>query len=467
MPSHCVEKLKLQKNDIFSVWQHSANIREICELKNLSLQNFLDDFCETFFNFLCEDVQGKSPINVSRSVAPLFYECLEKTRKYNLFVIDIHLFHVDLKQAIRAVSDKKNISFCDEIFTAMDFSIGKILRVLSKEIASSAIEHSWGNYIKLLEDISGFFKMDPNGIMTKINHEFCKLSGFKRDVLTGACYIPPLSALEKKSYRKFRCDPKIPILTDKKIISIWGTLAHHKAWKGLIKHKTRTGNYFWANVVILPIVDAKNQIREYIVSVSDVTELETGRLELQRSLRRMKELDQKKDDFLNIASHELRTPMTSIKGYISMIVDGDAGEVSDEARTYLKRVLDNTNRLIALINDMLSIAKLESGKEGFSFETYDVREIIQKVVDDFMPVAIQKKQVLEMDITYDTFPLRTDAHKLEQILVNILGNAIKFTPEYGHITVQSHFHNDRLDIHVIDTGIGIKNDEMKVIFEKF
>ena len=269
------------------------------------------------------------------------------------------------------------------------------------------------------------------------------------------------------SYRKFKCEPRLPILSDKKIIEIWKTVSRKKTWKWLVKHRSKIWSSFWWNVVIFPIIDARKKIQEYIVSITDVTDLEIARLQLQKSFKKLKELDIKKDEFLNIASHELRTPMTSIKWYVSMILDGDVWEISIDTRLYLQRVLESSNRLIALINDMLNIAKLEAWKEEFVFKTYDLKNCISTIVYDIQPMLLQKKQNLHIDISYDSFYYNIDADKLKQVLLNLVGNAIKFTPENGIITIKSYVREDSIMIHVIDTGIGIRPEEMKLIFEKF
>lgn len=128
----------------------------------------------------------------------------------------------------------------------------------------------------------------------------------------------------------------------------------------MIKNKTRIGSFFWTSTSIVPIVNLNEEIIEYVVIQSDVTDLEIARQKLRVALSKQKELDVKKDEFLNIASHELRTPMTLIKGYISMILDGDAGDINDEARSYLAQAYIGSQRLLDLINDMLDISKIES-----------------------------------------------------------------------------------------------------------
>lgn len=102
------------------------------------------------------------------------------------------------------------------------------------------------------------------------------------------------------------------------------------------------------------------EILEYVIIQNDITDLEIAQQKLEKSLEKQKELDIRKDEFLNIASHELRTPMTSIKGYLSMILDGDAGEINDEVKSYLNQAYKGSQRLLNLINDMLDISKIES-----------------------------------------------------------------------------------------------------------
>lgn len=162
---------------------------------------------------------------------------------------------------------------------------------------------------------------------------------------------------------------------------------------------------------------------------SDITDIEISKQNLRKSYEKLQILDKQKDEFLNIASHELRTPITSIRGYISMIADGDTGEVNPETKQYLERVLASSTRLLTLINDMLDIAKLEAGKHEFDEENVEIREFINDCFAETAQLFKQKRQACTIDIDFERLVIKTDRNRLLQVMINLLGNANKFTPE--------------------------------------
>ena len=175
-------------------------------------------------------------------------------------------------------------------------------------------------------------------------------------------------------------------------------------------------------------MNLNGEIFEYVIIQNDVTDLEITQQNLKRSLEKQKELDVKKDEFLNIASHELRTPMTSIKGYLSMILDGDAGEINDEVKSYLTQVYKSSQRLLDLINDMLDISKIESGKQEFFMKTMNIASLIKETATEVTGLFEKKQQNFIISIDFENFEYTTDENKLKQVLLNLLGNANKFTP---------------------------------------
>ncbi|MDP5038889.1 MAG: FIST C-terminal domain-containing protein, partial [Candidatus Gracilibacteria bacterium] len=199
------------------------------------------------------------------------------------------------------------------------------------------------------------------------------------------------------------------------------------------------------------------------IIIKDVDEI----LRLKKSYENLKILDEKKDEFLNIASHELRTPMTTIKGYISMLLDGDIGVIDDEAKKYLNLVFNDTNRLINLINDMLDISKIQSGKVDLLYEYINIYEFFTSVLSLLNSELIRKKININFKNNTNLLTFYTDKHKLKQILINIIGNAIKFTLESGNIDIVLNNDKKRLIIEVIDDGIGIKKEYIHKIFNKF
>ncbi len=188
---------------------------------------------------------------------------------------------------------------------------------------------------------------------------------------------------------------------------------------------------------------------------------------LMESYRELKELDTKKTNFINVVSHELRTPMTVIKGYISMLLDGDVWPISEEVKIYLERVYSGTTLLLKLVNDMLDIAKMESGKMTFHEETFSYKEFLNGILLDIEQLAHKKFITLTSTADFEDIEVLTDKQHFGRVLINILWNAVKFTPNKGNIQIHSYKKDEALCISISDTGIGIAEDKLTTIFDKF
>jgi len=191
----------------------------------------------------------------------------------------------------------------------------------------------------------------------------------------------------------------------------------------------------------------------------------TGAVVVLRDITRERELEQMKDEFVSIASHELRTPMTAIKGLISMIFEGDFGNLSTELKDPLSDIATSTDRLISLVNDMLDVSRIEAGRLKFILGEYVVSDLIDEILVLMEPLTKEKGVGLEStgELERKVF---TDANKFKQILSNLVGNAIKFT-DHGKITVEAKLNGELLKISVSDTGMGISKEDQKKLFTKF
>ncbi len=221
-----------------------------------------------------------------------------------------------------------------------------------------------------------------------------------------------------------------------------------------------------------------------------------GHIATQRDITRETEVDAMKTDFIAIVSHELRTPMTSIKGYVDLILDGDTGEINHLQREFLWTVQRNTRRLVAMINDMLDISRIESGNIEFDVRPFSLRDIIEQALNTIKPQADEKNLAIEVEWPAGAGPGRvlSDFDRVLQVLINLLSNAIKYTPappgSPGRITVTMSAvssaapdvaANDETPaaprgrrvapafarIAVRDTGIGISPHDQALLFQKF
>lgn len=174
-----------------------------------------------------------------------------------------------------------------------------------------------------------------------------------------------------------------------------------------------------------------------------------------------------KNEFVSMVSHELRTPLTSIKGYVDLIVDGEAGEVNEIQMEFLQIVQENSDRLVSLINEMLDISRIESGRVHLKIERLDLSDVIQGVLDTFRTYADQSGVTMEAHMGQDLPHAAADRDRVGQILMNLVSNAIKYSPGGGHVTIALKQADDYVQIDVSDTGIGIAAEDQHQLFTKF
>jgi PAS domain S-box-containing protein len=244
----------------------------------------------------------------------------------------------------------------------------------------------------------------------------------------------------------------------------------------------------WTNKVIL---DAQGQIKEILSIGSDITDRKLANEQIrrlnnelrqhaqvleQRVAERTAELvvakdqaesaDRIKSAFLATMSHELRTPLNSIIGFTGILLQGLAGPLNEEQRKQMSMVQGSSRHLLALINDVLDISKIEAGQLALSFTSFALRPSIEKIVKTVSPLAEKKGIALRLDIADDVATVTSDQLRLEQILLNLLNNAVKFT-EKGYVRIFCRSDNNNYVLSVSDTGIGIQPENISGLFQPF
>jgi signal transduction histidine kinase len=180
-----------------------------------------------------------------------------------------------------------------------------------------------------------------------------------------------------------------------------------------------------------------------------------------------------KSEFVSLVSHELRTPLTSIIGFISLILDGKTGNINQKQHESLSRALRQSKRLAVLINDLLDISRIEAGRIEMKQEQVQIDWIAKRRIEELRPQADEKSISLLLEAPPNLPLMIADADRVGQIFINLIGNAIKFTPDNGKVTVrisissQNGSEHDGFHVEVIDTGPGIPADEREKVFDKF
>ncbi len=188
--------------------------------------------------------------------------------------------------------------------------------------------------------------------------------------------------------------------------------------------------------------------------------------ELVKSLRAIEVISKTKSDFISSVSHELRTPLTSVKGFSSLLVGDKFGKLPEEARKRLLKIDGNVNKLMVIVNTLLDISRIESGKMEIKIAPFDIIKLIKDVTDFLSPQTESKNISLSLDLL-ENLRVYMDKNLIERVLTNLINNAIKFTSSEGKIIVRCTQNNKQATISVSDTGCGIGENDLGKVFQEF
>ena len=201
--------------------------------------------------------------------------------------------------------------------------------------------------------------------------------------------------------------------------------------------------------------------------ISSPPELAELSAAFNRMCERLGELERMKADFFSSMSHELRTPLTSIKEGTGLLLDGVGGETTDKQRKLLAILAEESNRLIGVVNSLLDLSKMEAGMLNYQFETVNLDPLIRRAVAEIAPLVEAKQIVVETTIDGPLPQAKLDPERMLQVMRNLIGNAVKFTPKGGQVTVTASPVDGKLQVSVQDSGPGIPAENLTTIFEKF
>lgn len=233
---------------------------------------------------------------------------------------------------------------------------------------------------------------------------------------------------------------------------MWHTIKdEQKTFVGEIKNKRKNGEIYQALIKISPVLNKKNEVLFFVA--------------IERDITKEKELEKLKDEFLSVASHELRTPLTAIDGLVAMIREGEYGPVNSELQQPLEDINTASERLINLVNDLLSVSRIQAGRLKFTLSEFDIAPVIKHTVELLAVVAKKKGLTLHLQ-NIKSITVQADQDKVTQLLNNIIGNSLKFTDK-GSITISLKKGDELLTVLVTDTGIGIRQEDQAKLFARF
>lgn len=312
-----------------------------------------------------------------------------------------------------------------------------------------------GTHLKKLPDL------DPQKIQT--------LTAHMQDNVVVTDYLPD----ELKQLRAYLVQSNIAMLislnnkADNKGSSIgYMVLGYKKNGNEFTTQDVRTLQSI-ADVLVIAIQNALHfeEIQNFNVTLQ--RRINEATAQLRRTNAKLQALDETKDDFISMASHQLRTPLTSVKGYLSMVLEGDAGKLTALQRKMLDQAFVSSQRMVFLIADLLNVSRLKTGKFVIEPTKVNLAKIINDEVSQLKETAKNRSLTLTYEKPADFPMLMMDETKIRQVIMNFIDNAIYYTPEGGSITVRLTDKPDTIEFKVIDTGIGVPAREQPHLFTKF
>jgi signal transduction histidine kinase len=192
-----------------------------------------------------------------------------------------------------------------------------------------------------------------------------------------------------------------------------------------------------------------------------------GHMKIFYDLTREKIIDELKSEFISIAAHQLRTPLSAIKWVIKMVLDGDAGALSEDQRALLSKGYQSNERIIKIVNDMLNVSRIEEGRFGYNFSPGDIKEVLDNILSGLENQIKSRKIKLVSNLPAKCPPFSFDQEKLSIVFQNIMDNAVKYTPENGRIEIKAEQGKKYWRFSVKDNGVGIPLADRKKVFTKF
>ncbi len=228
-------------------------------------------------------------------------------------------------------------------------------------------------------------------------------------------------------------------------------------------------------IILFAVLKYPATIRDYQTLVDELeqrvnertAELREANHKMSLANEKLRELDKMKTAFVSQASHDLRTPLAAIKGSLDNLSLGVAGELTEKQKRILTRATKSVDRLTALINDILDLSRIESGRTSLERSTLSVRNMVLNAIQENKPAADVKEIQIDSQITEDPCLASIDPAKIERAMNELINNAIKYTPKQGTVEVQLNKNQSNLQFSVKDNGIGIPKDECEKIFERF
>ncbi|MEA2110562.1 MAG: ATP-binding protein [Campylobacterota bacterium] len=323
--------------------------------------------------------------------------------------------------------------------------LGKANDKLNNEVQKQTSELIQSNkilfeYKKAVDAGAIVSKTNSKGIITYVNDEFVRISGFSKSELIG------------NSHSMVRS----PEVSNEVFKNLWQTIKAKKIWHGTIQNRTKDDESYYVQATIVPILDAKGEILEYLALRYDITPQIIA-------LEQTKASERAKGTFLANMSHELRTPLNAIIGFSQILMMKP--DTSDQVKSYIEKINISGNNLLGLVNTILDFSKIEAGKMEYNPSLCTLQSVISEAVLLTEPSAAKKSiSIVTPDVEVDIF---MDAQLIKQVLINLITNAIKFSDDNSQVDISYSYSEKAHSISVKDSGLGIDAELIPTLFDPF
>lgn len=291
---------------------------------------------------------------------------------------------------------------------------------------------------------------DTDGVVEYVNPRFCAVTGL---------------AAEEVGGRSLRRLPITAPRDGEGSVSL--VPAGAQPWQGEVRYRGPDGEPLWMSTWISPLRDPAGRHTHFIVVQEDVTDRKQAEMALHDANRELARVSELKSSFVSIVSHELRTPLTSIRNALDLVSSQRTGRLETDQKRFLEMALRNLDRLGLIIDDLLDLSKIEAGRLEYRFSPVPVGDLLDEAMVTFAAQAAAADVDLVLEVEEGLPPLLADGGRLSQVLSNLVGNALKFTDAGGRVTLVGRRQDDSVLLEVVDTGAGIRAEELERIFEPF